>query len=44
MHLAATLTQAAGTQDVVDPVADQLVPACGLQGLALMTRSGQGEA
>lgn len=29
MHLAATLTQARGTQDVIDPVADRLVPACG---------------
>ncbi|MFE0632208.1 SpoIIE family protein phosphatase [Streptomyces sp. NPDC058864] len=37
MHLAATLTQAAGTQDVVDLVADQLVPAFGPQGLVLMT-------
>ncbi|MFE0631138.1 SpoIIE family protein phosphatase [Streptomyces sp. NPDC058864] len=37
MHLAATLTQAAGTQDVVDLVTDQLVPAFGPQGLALMT-------
>ncbi|MEU1621670.1 SpoIIE family protein phosphatase [Streptomyces sp. NPDC005722] len=36
MHLAATLTQAVGTQDVVDLVADQLVPAFGPEGLVLM--------
>ncbi|MFD8078450.1 SpoIIE family protein phosphatase [Streptomyces sp. NPDC059718] len=37
MHLAATLTQAVGTQDVVDLVCDQLVPAFGARGLVLMT-------
>ncbi|WP_372499499.1 SpoIIE family protein phosphatase [Streptomyces lichenis] len=37
MHLAATLTEAAGVQDVVDQAADQLVPALGAQALALLT-------
>ncbi|OEJ28493.1 PAS sensor protein [Streptomyces agglomeratus] len=36
-HLAATLTEAVGVQDVVDLVADQIVPAFGAQALALMT-------
>ncbi|MEU4091567.1 SpoIIE family protein phosphatase [Streptomyces sp. NPDC026673] len=36
MHLAATLTQAAGTRDVVELVADQLVPGFGARGLVLM--------
>ncbi|MGW1882540.1 SpoIIE family protein phosphatase [Streptomyces sp. NPDC001970] len=36
MHLAATLTEAVGVNDVADLVADQLVPAFGPQGLALM--------
>lgn len=37
MHLAASLTEAVGVQDVVDQVADQLVPAFEARGLALMT-------
>ncbi|MFD7434851.1 SpoIIE family protein phosphatase [Streptomyces sp. NPDC059861] len=37
MHLAATLTEAAGVQDVVDRVADLVLPATGAQALALMT-------
>ncbi|MEU4092808.1 SpoIIE family protein phosphatase [Streptomyces sp. NPDC026673] len=37
MYLAATLTKAVSVQDVVDQVADQLVPAFEAQGLALMT-------
>ncbi|PRH77365.1 hypothetical protein C6N75_20695, partial [Streptomyces solincola] len=37
MHLAATLTEAAGVQDVVDQAADQLVPALGAEALALLT-------
>ncbi|MFF7211809.1 SpoIIE family protein phosphatase [Streptomyces sp. NPDC008238] len=36
MHMAATLSEAVGVKDVVDRVADQLVPAFGAQGLALM--------
>ncbi|MBA9006373.1 SpoIIE family protein phosphatase [Thermomonospora cellulosilytica] len=35
MHLAATLTEAVGVQDVVDLVADQIMPAFDAQGLAL---------
>ncbi|MEU3949746.1 SpoIIE family protein phosphatase [Streptomyces sp. NPDC029526] len=37
MHLAATLTEAVGVQDVVDQTADQLLPALGAQGMVLMT-------
>ncbi|MEU9579294.1 SpoIIE family protein phosphatase [Streptomyces chilikensis] len=37
MHLATTLTEAAGVQDVVDQTADQLLPALGAQGMVLMT-------
>jgi PAS domain-containing protein len=37
MHLAATLTEAVGVQDVVELVGDQVVPAFGPQALALMT-------
>lgn len=37
MHLAATLTEAVGVRDVVDQVADQLLPAFGAAALALMT-------
>ncbi|MDQ0957387.1 GAF domain-containing protein [Streptomyces sp. B4I13] len=37
MHLAATLTEAVGVQDVVDQVADQMLPAFGAEALALMT-------
>ncbi|MBG0853653.1 SpoIIE family protein phosphatase [Streptomyces spinoverrucosus] len=37
MHLAATLTQAAGVQDVVDRVADLVLPATKARALALMT-------
>ncbi|MFF3565269.1 SpoIIE family protein phosphatase [Streptomyces sp. NPDC002574] len=36
MHLAATLTEAVGVQDVVEQAADQLLPALGAQALALM--------
>ncbi|WP_225822413.1 SpoIIE family protein phosphatase [Streptomyces naphthomycinicus] len=36
MHLAATLTEAVGVQDVVDRVAGQVLPAFGAQALALM--------
>ncbi|MGY0071422.1 SpoIIE family protein phosphatase [Streptomyces sp. QTS137] len=36
MHLAATLTEAAGVQDVVEQTADQLLPALGAQGMVLM--------
>ncbi|MGV9770405.1 SpoIIE family protein phosphatase [Streptosporangium sp. NPDC003464] len=37
LHLASALTQAAGVQDVVDLVADQMMPAFGGQALALLT-------
>jgi hypothetical protein len=37
MHLAATLTEAVGVRDVVDQVADQVLPAFGARALALMT-------
>ncbi|SDM99181.1 SpoIIE family protein phosphatase [Streptomyces wuyuanensis] len=37
MHLAAALTETAGVSDVVEAVADQLVPAFGPRGLAIMT-------
>ncbi|UUU26854.1 SpoIIE family protein phosphatase [Streptomyces sp. DSM 40750] len=37
MHLAATLTEAVGVRDVVDHVADQLLPAFGAAALAVMT-------
>ncbi|WP_329124359.1 SpoIIE family protein phosphatase [Streptomyces sp. NBC_01353] len=37
MHLAAALTEVVGVQDVVDLVADQIVPAFGAQGLILST-------
>ncbi len=37
MHLATTLTEAVGVQDVVDQTADQLLPALGAQGMVLMT-------
>nr|WP_226967201.1 SpoIIE family protein phosphatase [Streptomyces phaeolivaceus] len=37
MHLAATLTEAVGVRDVVDQVAEQLLPAFGAAALALMT-------
>ncbi|MFJ5137643.1 SpoIIE family protein phosphatase [Streptomyces sp. NPDC088707] len=37
MHLAASLAEAAGVRDVVDLVADQIVPAFGPQGLVLMS-------
>ncbi len=36
LHLASTLTQAAGVQDVVDLVADQIMPAFGAQAVALL--------
>ncbi|MGW3011856.1 SpoIIE family protein phosphatase [Streptomyces sp. NPDC001219] len=35
LHLAAALTEAVGTQDVVDLVADQIVPAFGAQGMLM---------
>jgi hypothetical protein len=37
MHLASTLTEAVGVQDVVEQTADQLLPALGAQAMALMT-------
>ncbi|MFI7413042.1 SpoIIE family protein phosphatase [Streptomyces sp. NPDC049627] len=37
MHLAAGLTEVVGVQDVVDLVADQIMPAFGAQGLVLST-------
>ncbi|MEU7895729.1 SpoIIE family protein phosphatase [Nonomuraea sp. NPDC049152] len=37
LHLASTLTQAAGVQDVVNLVADQIMPAFGAQAVALLT-------
>lgn len=37
MHLAATLTEAVGVQDVIAQTADQLMPVFGAQALALMT-------
>ncbi|MGV9291429.1 SpoIIE family protein phosphatase [Streptomyces sp. NPDC003719] len=37
MHLAATLTEAVGVQDVVEQTADQLLPALGAQAMTLMT-------
>ncbi|MFJ4776518.1 SpoIIE family protein phosphatase [Streptomyces sp. NPDC088762] len=37
MHLAAALTEAVGVNEVVDLVADQIVPAFGPQALAVMT-------
>lgn len=37
MHLAATLTEAVGVSDVVDLVTDQIMPAFGVQGMALFT-------
>ncbi len=42
MYLAATLTQAVSVQDVVDQVADQLVPAFEAQGLVLMAAGTDG--
>ncbi|MFG2635939.1 SpoIIE family protein phosphatase [Streptomyces sp. NPDC048362] len=36
MHLAATLTEAVGVRDVVERVADQILPAFGAQALAMM--------
>ncbi|MEV0411383.1 SpoIIE family protein phosphatase [Streptomyces sp. NPDC050448] len=41
MHLAATLTEAAHAQDVVDQAADQLVPALGAQAMALLIAEEQ---
>ncbi|SHN27412.1 SpoIIE family protein phosphatase [Actinacidiphila paucisporea] len=40
MHLAAALTEAAGVADVVDLIADQIMPAFGAQGLMLTTVDG----
>ncbi|WP_308406980.1 SpoIIE family protein phosphatase [Streptomyces sp. AC555_RSS877] len=39
-HLAAGLTEVVGVQDVVDLVADQIMPAFGAQGLVLSTADG----
>ncbi|MFF3348901.1 PP2C family protein-serine/threonine phosphatase [Streptomyces sp. NPDC002779] len=39
-HLAAALTEVVGVQDVVDLVADQIMPAFGAQGLVLSTARG----
>jgi serine phosphatase RsbU (regulator of sigma subunit)/PAS domain-containing protein len=39
-HLAAALTEVVGVQDVVDLVADQVMPAFGAQGLVLSTADG----
>ncbi|WP_374693756.1 PP2C family protein-serine/threonine phosphatase [Streptomyces sp. VNUA74] len=36
MHLASTLTEAVGVQDVVEQTADQLLPALGAQGMVVM--------
>ncbi|MFE9707966.1 SpoIIE family protein phosphatase [Streptomyces sp. NPDC005930] len=36
MHLASTLTEAVGVQDVVEQTADQLMPALGAQGMVVM--------
>lgn len=41
MHLAASLTEAAHAQDVVDQAADQLVPALGAQAMALLVAEEQ---
>ncbi|MFJ8294552.1 SpoIIE family protein phosphatase [Streptomyces sp. NPDC094447] len=41
MHLAASLAEAAGVRDVVELVADQIVPAFGPEGLVVMT-AGEG--
>ncbi|HEY3482260.1 MAG TPA: SpoIIE family protein phosphatase [Streptomyces sp.] len=40
MHLAAALSEAAGVTDVVDMIADQIMPAFGAQGLVLTTVDG----
>ncbi|MEU6172571.1 SpoIIE family protein phosphatase [Streptantibioticus parmotrematis] len=40
LHLASALTEAAGVQDVVDLVADQIVPAFGGDGVAILTTEG----
>ncbi|MFB7088229.1 SpoIIE family protein phosphatase [Streptomyces sp. NPDC056296] len=40
MHLASTLTEAVGVQDVVEQTADQLLPALGAQAMVLMTAEG----
>ncbi|MGI5396752.1 PP2C family protein-serine/threonine phosphatase [Streptomyces sp. CA-251251] len=37
MHLASTLTEAVGVQDVIEQTADQLLPALGAQAMVLMT-------
>jgi serine phosphatase RsbU (regulator of sigma subunit)/PAS domain-containing protein len=37
MHLAASLTEAAGVRDVVDQAADQITPALGVHALAVLT-------
>ncbi|MFG2137884.1 SpoIIE family protein phosphatase [Streptomyces sp. NPDC048650] len=40
LHLAAALTEAVGVQDVVDLVADQIVPAFGAQGVIVYAAEG----
>lgn len=40
LHLAAALTEAVGVQDVVDLVADQIVPAFGAQGMIMYSAEG----
>jgi GAF domain-containing protein len=40
MHLAATLTETTGVEDVADKVAHQLVPGIGAAGVALMSADG----
>ncbi|MCD9879765.1 SpoIIE family protein phosphatase [Streptomyces guryensis] len=40
MHMAATLTEALGVQDVVDQAADQLMPALGATAMAVMAPRG----
>ena len=40
LHLAAALTEVVGVRDVVDLVADQIMPAFGAQGLVLSTAEG----
>lgn len=42
MHMAATLTEALGVQDVVDQAADQLMPALGATAMAVMAPRGGG--
>ncbi|NBM19625.1 SpoIIE family protein phosphatase [Streptomyces sp. GC420] len=41
LHLASALTQAVSVQDIVDLVADEIIPAYGAQALALLTAEGR---